>query len=465
MWYWHSPFQIAPADLATLKSIGIEELYVRAGTLSTDGEQVVLTLPQQFKKGVPMPIHLVMNADAGMLHRFGDLSMTELAKTIATDYSLAKKAATDDGLSVQGLQLDIDVPTRLLPKYAELLGDLRPLIPKGDKLSITSLTTWFASNDFAEVVDKLDFYAPQFYEASVPASIDEDKPITNLKQLREGLDAAARLGKPFMIGAASYGQALLFDEKGRLAGAYRGLSPSDACRHPALQPDGWVCQDGEERLTVKAIKPGANGRGLGYRIVYRRPTAEAVTSFYKAALIDRPENCTGIAFFRFPEPGEELAMPLPILQAALERRAISPAIRVRTSTARRPFAAIEGHSNSTESELTATIENESDVESCLGPGGLTLEIRFPQGAAEEVRPGSFDVATPFVDDLSTAGHVSLARANGVMLRRSFLGPREKVVCGPILLKGAGRLSVRWTFTEPSGKKTEGEGDTVRFGDK
>ncbi len=463
MWFWHSPFQIAPADLARLREMGVEELFVRAGTLSTDGERVVLSLPQRFEEGWDRSVELVINADAGVLHRFEDLSMPGLAQTIATDYRAAKAASSEKHLDVKGLQLDIDVPTRLLPKYAELLRDVRPLLPKGDQLSITSLTTWFSSEAFADVVAATDFYAPQFYEASVPASLGDANPIANLQQLEAGLRRAGELGVPFYVGAPSYGQALMFDEKGKLAGTYRGLSPEDACRHPSLRLDTWTSKDGEEQLLFQAVKAGVNGKGLGYRILYRRPTPETIARFYRDALANRPSNCIGVALFRVPEEGESLSTPLPALQAALLNQAPNTELRATPHLRLKPFSAIEMPDGKIDSLLSLDIENVGNGDTCIGPDALRLELRFPAGSVQEVQPGGFAQASLFLGEPSSAGKVSLSRSDGVVLWRAHLAPGEKVRCGPVLFTGSGRLRVRWTTTDPSGRTDSGDFAPITFG--
>lgn len=463
MWFWHSPLALTKEDLGRLKSMGVTELYARAGTLSTDGEKVVLSLPQTFKEPIGLPIHLVFRADPGVLHRFEEIPIPELADIIARNYLAAKADADRVHDTVRGLQLDLDVPTRLLPRYAQLLHAIRPMIPAEDKLSITSLATWFASRDLEAVVKELDFYAPQFYEASVPQTLDDERPIANLKQLDDGLIAAEQLDVPFLIGAPCYGQALLFDKDGKIAGTYRGLSPDGASRHASLKKVSWSSSQGEERLIFEAVKAGAQGKGLGFKILYRRPTPQAIQSFFQEAQRKRPPNCLGIALFRVPEPGETLATPLPTLVSALAGKVPSLILKIVPTLRRLPFAAIESSSSKISTELKLSIEGIGDGDTCLGSDALRIQILAPQGAFEEVQSGGFGGASPFVGSPAQAGTVSLRRADGVVLWKSHLGPGEKVAVGPILLTGAGRLRVLWTLRDPSGVETTGEMKDVMFG--
>jgi len=461
LWFWHSPFELSDGERKLLDKMGVDELFVRAGTLSTDGERIVLALPQRFTNCYRGPVHLVINADQGVLHRFEDLKPQELASTIVQNYGAAKAEASKNGLLVKGLQLDIDVPTRLLPLYAELLKETKARLGKGDQLSITSLATWFSSDDFRDVLEPLDFYAPQFYEASVPETLGEQKPIANLRQVAAGLKRAEALGKPFLIGAPAYGQALLFDEKGRLAGTYRGLSPEDACRHPSLKFERWAVESGEENLIVRANKPGVNGKGLGYRILYRRPTPEAIGTFYRKALAERPPNCLGVALFRMPEAGESLSIPLTSILDTLQERTPTLALAVSPTVTKRMYNAIEGGAPQT--ELVATVENVGTGDTCLSPEALRIEIRYPAGAADEIQAGGMAQALPFIGDPSSGGRVSLARSDGVVLWKAHFGVAEKVRLGPILLHGSGRLQIKWTATDPTGRKISGELPAIAFG--
>jgi hypothetical protein len=234
-WYWHTPFKLSQSDVTQLKEIGVKRLFVRAGTFSNEYK---LTVPQQWAcSGSPFSITLVYNFDSGLLRHFEELENNDAATQMAQAINNSAKKAEKEGTQIEGVQLDIDCPTRLLPKYAELLHVIRPKINLSQpwKLSVTGLSSWLGTRGFSKVAGQVDFLAPQFYESDIAFEENQTKTIGDLAAIERGLPKAASLNKPVYAGLATYGRALLYDPQGHLAGIYRSLSPEDAVRHPYLK--------------------------------------------------------------------------------------------------------------------------------------------------------------------------------------------------------------------------------------
>lgn len=461
-WYWHTPLNLSEAR-EQLQRMGVERVFVRTGTLTTDGDKVSIAFPQRFEDGKRETVHLVFNADAGVLHRLEEFSTEQLATTVVNAYNSARQAAAASGYTVEGIQLDIDYPTRLLPRYAELLREVRKRIPKDHQLSITGLTSWLSSPALKDVLDPLDFHAPQFYEAEVGRTVETSKPISSLSRLERGLQQAARFGKPFYVGAPTYGQTLLYDENGNLSGTYRGLSPDDALRHPSLQLEKRELVDGEELLRFRAVRPGRDGRGLGYYIVYRRLTPAAVDSFVETVRKKRPPTCKGILFFRIPEAEEAMAMPLPAVARVWQGGEPRPFAALRANVRLSPWEAIEGRGEISY-DLSITVENTGDADTAVAPDAVEVVLRFPAGAVTEIQPGDFAAAEPFTGRPGS-GRVGLARADGVVLRKPHLAPGERATLGPISLRGRGAVEGSWRIKPATGSGIEGRMDAVQFGEK
>ncbi len=156
-WYWHTPFQLSSSDIIQLKEIGVKRLFVRAGTFS---HEYKLTVPQEWSSsGAPFSVSLVYNFDPGLLRHFEELNIDEASNEMARAINASAGKAKKAGAQIEGVQLDIDCPTRLLPKYAELLAAIRPKIDlnKPWKLSVTGLSSWLGTRGLKEVADKVDF--------------------------------------------------------------------------------------------------------------------------------------------------------------------------------------------------------------------------------------------------------------------------------------------------------------------
>jgi len=449
LWYWHSPFRLSREEARGLQGLGVRRLFVRAGTISATGEGgVALMLPQSWQPspGAP-PVELVFVLDSGVVRHFERLDTADMARCLADVYVQQKRAAEGAGLSVGGVQLDFDCATRLLPRYTVLLKQVRHALPARTGLSITSLPTWFTSRDLRALVRQVDFYCPQFYETQIGRTLAEAKPVSDLRALKNGLAAARKLGTPFYAGLPAYGHAFMFDDHEQLLGTYRGLSASEAMRHPSFRltrtwpadasakpaatPAQWI---GEEFADFVAIHPGLDGKGLDYHLLYSLPTAKMLAANLAAVRAHRPRNCRGVIIFRSPEPEEIMALPLPALSAALQGREPQPAVRVKVKTARSPWGMIEGRREDAALAVTVSLTNTGDAASAVADDAVTLTLQF-DAPGVEAAPGDFTK----IDALSPNGlRASPARASVLVCTRAHLGVEETVTLGPIQVTGAAR---------------------------
>jgi len=455
IWAWHSPFDVDSQTDTQLSAVGIDEVFVRTATVSFDGDRYVPTLPQSFRATGRRPLHHVLNFDAGAVSHFGEVPNDRIASVVVTTYRSAAAEVRRRGGMPVGLQLDLDCPTRLLPKYGDLLKRVRQELAKSEQLSITGLTTWLTSEKLKPALDAVDFWAPQFYEGNVPKSLEQRETVSDAKGLRRGLDTLGKLDKPFYVGVAAYGQSLLYDPRGQLAGTYRGLSPEQAFRHPSLRFERTEQVDGESHFSFLAVKPGRGGRGLGYRIVYRVPSAESVAQSIDLVRSSRPANCRGVILFRLAQPDESLALALPTLAAAVRRELVAPKIVLRKSARSSPYALIEGTGKDLGMEHAFSLKNEGNGGTRFGTDAVEVVVRFPVGAVESVQAGDFDGVVPFAGSQESAGRVSLRRADGLVFRRGHLGVGQSAEIGPIRMSKGGKLSVVCRAVGENGTIVEG----------
>src|SRR5688500_14399903 len=124
-------------------------------------------------------IHLVYNATRDFLAGWNQLGTIVLADEIARTYEADLARGQRDSARVRGLQLDFDVPTRLLREYAKMLAALRPLLPPDSALSITGLPTWTDADEIQLVLDAVNFWIPQCYGGKIPTHRDQRIPISS----------------------------------------------------------------------------------------------------------------------------------------------------------------------------------------------------------------------------------------------------------------------------------------------
>lgn len=462
MWYWHTPFRITAAEKSTLREIGVRTLYVRGGTFTTDGKRANLAFGQRWETGLrDLDVVLTLNFDGGLVSHLEEIPVETLATDVGKGIEKAMNAAAAVGIRPVGVQLDIDCPTRVLPRYAALLRAIRPHV-KGS-FSITALPTWISSSKIDEVAEAVDFIVPQFYEGRTGQTLTDLQPVSDSGAVRKGLERLGKKGRPFYAGLAAYGHAMLFAPDGKLTAMYRGLGPEDAMRHPSLRFEGAgpLGDSGEERLVMRAVRPDANGRGLDFRIAYTLPTADMVRRQVKAFQEARPANARGFILYRFPEPFEAMALPLVSVRQALKENGLSdePTLKVDLESKAVPWALIgTGEKGRVPRDLVVKAEVTGPVGSAAEPGAVTVVVELDRAGIEGVAPGDFDeVRLGRIEPDGSARDASPARANAVKLLRHHVLPGQRLRSGAIEIgtDGATRARMRWSV------KSAGKADWVR----
>lgn len=470
MWYWHTPFQVSKDELASLKKIGVTTLYVRAATFTTDGKRIKTMIPQQWKSdGAGFPVVLTFNFDAGLRSHFEQLPNTVIATDVVNGIAKVRKVAKSHAIHIVGIQMDVDCPTRLLPKYADLIRTIRPgliqagALPKGDSFSATALQTWLTSNDYDKLADACDFVAPQFYEGRIGRTLDKVQPIADTGNLKNGMKRAEASGKPFFVGLATYGHALLYDDRGGLIGMYHGMQPEDALRHPSLKMEREApLTKGENLLVLKAIRPDMNGRGLGFRIAYVLPTAEMLSRQLSIVRTSRPSHCQGIILYRFPEAADELNLPLTTIAEGMANRPTTVAIKPLMTRRTVPWALIgAGKSAKTPPyEYTVTVKSTGTAPTIAAHNALSLLITFDGNGLGDVAPGDFDdVKTGVYHPGLPFQPCASAHANAILLHRFHVLPGAQIRSGGIEVDADGPrpTQIFWNARTGSGGTTSVEG--------
>lgn len=433
VWQWHAPFGVVDRGLP------VDEVYVRAATLSYDGDRLVAILPQRFERGGAWPVSLVLNFDAGAVRHFEELSLDAIRELVVGTYQSAAGAARKQGIEVRGLQLDLDCPVRLLPRYAELCRGVKRGLGK-DRLSVTGLVSWIDDARVRELMQAVDLFVPQFYEGRLPRRFEDDVPVSDARDFSKYVRKLRNLGGPYQVGVAAYGQALLFDGKGGLVGPYRGLSLADAFRHPSLSFLGLDKVEGELHARFRANRPDARGRGKGYGILFRVPTAESLGTALAIVRREKSENCAGFAVFRLPEEGEGSTLPVSTLASVLKGKGVEPKIRLESRSRANPYAMIEGEARAAAEDVRVAISNQGDAPR-LAEDPIEVEVRYPVGCAEVVAPGVADRVVR-LDAAGAPMNGSLPRTAGIRFERRFVGVGETVELGAVRLGAGCRGEVR-----------------------
>lgn len=481
-WYWQTPFALRPTDISELRTMGVRRIFVRAGTITFDSSgSLHLRFSQEYSGPTPgISECLVFNFDYGIVRRFETIDNALIARSLADNIQRERALAGRAGLHIDGVQLDFDCPTRLLPKYADLLKMLVPRIHQ-EKLdfSITALPTWYTSAKVRDVAHVVDFMAPQFYESAIPRSLDHFCTISNLPLMQRGVQAAGRLGQPFYVGIPAYGHALVYGATGKLIGVYHDLGVDDALRAPYLhyssgcgadsdgRPAHGKAYTGEDLVELTTDAPVTEDHDspeasedlpeVGpFRLVYDLPTANEISQAISALRADRPANCRGVILFRYPEPGDADTVPLESVAAVLRGETPHPSLSLSASVASDPWQVIEAAGDEDERvsrHVELWLKNTGTSGGFPGPDTLTVTLHFNRAGLEEVASGSFDrIGTFYQASDAPALRGSAERANMLVLQGQSPGPEGTAEIGPVTLPAGGPTRVwgDWTMTLPDG---------------
>jgi hypothetical protein len=440
-WVWSNEL---PAEVDVERVAGVARarvLFVRAGQLHAEGGQVSRVRSPTGKFPQALPIHLVYNGTHALLNSFEQLEAGALASAINETYRADLGRAGKDGARVEGLQLDLDVPTRQLPRYAQLLRALREKLPPGTQLSITGLTTWMSSTALPSTLDAVDFWVPQFYGARIPENLSEVVPVSSAASVARDVARARVLRRPFYAGVAAYGYAALYSKAGALVEIRGDLDPDDAARDPNLELVERRPFETDAATTNSANTANASewryvfrARGetmvgglvvhVGEQLMIDAPSAETLRASLRAVREQAGEKFLGICLFRLPTADDRTSLTLAQTVAALADRQPTTETEVRLN--REEAGVTDGESGST--HLRLSITNGGAGSALLGDA-MTVIIGVPAGSVRGVAALENLAGVEMLCGSQTPGGAlepcSARRANAVRLRATAWRPGAK----------------------------------------
>lgn len=421
-WSWRAETPRQEDIERASKEAGASALFLRAGQFDFASGRVSRVRAVEGRMPAGCELHLAYNATPALLAQFERIDENTLAEAFAGTFRADSERAARDGVRVAGLQLDLDVPTRLLLKYARVLRATRGLLRSNattgaQSLSVTGLQTWMGARELRDVLDAVDFWVPQFYGAEIPATVDKLIPISSPKSVAASVARARALGKPYFAGLAAYGYALLYSEKGKLIDARGDIDPARVASDRNLElverrafgsrveGDGAGADAplaGEWRYVFRArddeVVEGLVVRA-GEQIVLDVPSSESLRASARGVREAAGDKLLGICIFRLPAREDPSTLTLPQVVAALRDREAETSTRVSIEPARvedtneKSFNQItfnEKISNrltitaESSNQLIVTAENTGQAGTLYGDGAFAVTLRVPAGSVRGV---------------------------------------------------------------------------------
>lgn len=414
-WRWaHAPRALKPEEVAVAfwawraetpaqdeverasKETRARVLFMRAGQFDFAAGRVARIRAVKGRAPSNVELHLVYNATPALLSEFESVDEAALARAVVETFLADSERASRDGARVAGLQLDFDVPTRLLARYGRVLKTARASLPANTRLSITGLPTWMSADaPLREMLESVDFWIPQLYGAEIPATAERLVPIASPEDVRRASARARSLGKPFYAGLAAYGYALVYDEKGKLIELSGDVEPARVASNrnfelverraygPGAVGSGTAAgarHAGEWRYVYRAREDTVLGDVLvraGERIAFDVPSGESLRASARGVRETAGGSLLGICVFRLPTRGDRTTLGLAQIAAALEDRDAEASTRV---TLARAAESKDGSAN----RLVIEALNDGHAAAAYGDGAFTLTLRVPRGSLRGV---------------------------------------------------------------------------------
>lgn len=461
-WSWRSRAPRQDDVNRAIAQAKAQTLFLRAGQIDyRDGQlRRIRSATGSFPTG--LQVHLVYNATPAALAAFERIDIAALADEVAEAYAGDARRAAVDRAHVVGAQLDFDVPTRLLTRYATLLSSLRQRLPAGTQLSITGLPTWISSSDLSGTLAAVDFWIPQLYGAQIPSHIDEMIAIASPQGVARDVRRAAGLNRPFYAGLAAYGYAIHYASNGARLAVLGDLDPAmivacrqlqliERCAFDQAARNGSPSQASEWRYVYRATEEAQIDHLLiraGEWLMLDVPTADALAACGRAVREQAGEQLLGLCLFRLPESDDASTLTISEIAAALN-----------DETPAHSFVAEATMDGATAGgqHVSISLANNGASRAQLGEGAVNLLVRLPAGSLRQLDQQSFDSAALLCEAAggSTPGlmNCSLRRASAAKLElRAWLPDRRAVARLTLAAPLPPALEVIFTMTADDGRE-------------
>ena len=378
-WAWRTDAPTAADLQKAFAATKAKTLFLRTGQFDVIDGSVRRIRPVTGTIPAVAELHLVYNGTRKFLREWDEMATGMIAESVAASYIADVERARGDHAEVTGLQLDLDIPERLLPRYAQMLARLRELLPSGTRLSITGLPSWMASDDIRIVLANVDFWIPQCYGSTIPTGINQKIPISLPSDIRRTVGKARRLKKPFYAGLSAYGYAILYAKDGSLSELRGDIDPALASQNASLElvetgSFNGVENESEMRYVYRA-KSDTVLDGLiiqpGETLVFDVPNAASLRAAARAVRENAGDSLLGICVFRLPVADDKTNLGIAEIAAALTdtRTIAATALTLETLA---------------DGKLKLSAKNTGTASTILTDDALTIDLYVPAGAINGV---------------------------------------------------------------------------------
>jgi len=397
-WAWRNQSPSEVDVRLALDETKAHAIFLRAGQIDIhDGNlrrirPVIGSLPKQ------VDLHLVYNGTRSLLSQLERVDERALADAIIEAYRTDFERAAREHARVVGLQIDIDVPTRLLGRYEKMLRALRAQLKPSTQLSITGLPTWMESAQLQSTLAPVDFWIPQFYGSEIPERSDQLIPISSVESIASFVNQARELDKPFYAGLAAFSWTLLYSSSGQLISVRGDMDPEVIAADQNLElidqrPFGSTDAAGrssvsnEWRYGYRARADGVTDElamHSGDVLVVDVPSAESLRMSARTVRELAGKKLLGVCVFRLPGENDPATLSVKQVAAAMADVDSTVEVEVRILPDLQPPV-----SQASASNWILEVTNAGTANATIGSAQIDLQVST--GQIESLTPKRSDL--------------------------------------------------------------------------
>lgn len=397
-WAWRNQTPTNADVRDTIVKAHARALFLRAGQIDYQEGKLRRIRPVRGKLPGGIDLHLVYNATRSLLAQLENVDEKTIAIAINEAFHEDAQRADEERVRVVGLQVDIDVPTRLLGRYRKTLGALRSRLKPGVQLSITGLPTWMDSAELSATLAQVDFWIPQLYGAEIPERSDQLIPISSPETVSRFVSRARELDKPFYAGLAAYGWSLLYSPNGSRISLRGDMDPAVIASDPNLElidqrpfelsadfnfVARGAAKKSEWRYVYRARADGVTDDlaiHAGDVLVVDVPSAESLRLSARIVRDQAGKKLLGICVFRLPTFDDPATLSVDQIASALADLDSVAEVDVRLQ----PETQASPGTQTTPSKWILEVKNTGTASAIAG--GLKVDLHVNHGQVEEVTP-------------------------------------------------------------------------------
>ena len=445
LWISARSASVDAATLSRLEALGLGELFVEAARLEWSGSEPRFALSSLAPAARRLPATLVVS---GVWTR-ADRDEKRVAAGLDAEVDRLRMGAEHAGLLPVGIHFDLEVAPEAFEEFGEVLGRLRDHLE--GRLFLSSGVDRRALGDerLAAIARGVDFLVCFLY-GQRPGEA-EDPGAWDLQSVEGSVQRLERLGRPYLLGAATIGGMTLRGRDGAVKAATTEGDLRKLVDEGRLELKPGFSLEGVDRQVLEFVARAACPAGPwtlapGESVRLARTTTPYLEEFLRRTGAWESPNRLGEIFYRQPGPAERLSIGAAGLAAVLAPDAAQPELALEVE---RPFRSenlwrVRVRLRSIGSEPTDLAYFDANY----------VELRIAGGRIADAEPGDFRRVELLFEGRERNTMRAMRNADTVRLFAPLVEAGESFASGDIELRfegGPPTLTLSSTFLLPEGR--------------